>query len=140
MGKLLAVLLVLGLPLVGAINYVRNEPLDNELKDRTYGGVSDEDLAALLGAYGQEIKNFKSGAIDAEPTTTDHNDPGRFGHYGEKVNAFEKFQRTNSSWRKERGQVFESEATLEAIRHEKSIRDRGLHKEWKRIWRRVSTF
>ena len=140
MGKLLAVLLLLGLPLVGVINYVRNEPLDRELENRTYAGLSDADLDALLSAYGAEVKNFEAGAIDGEPTTTDHNDPGRFGHYGEKVDAFEKFQRTNSDWRKERGQVFESEATLDAIRHEKSIRARGLHTEQGRIWRRVSTF
>jgi hypothetical protein len=132
------VILALTVPLAGGVNYMRNAPLDEELKDRPYGGISDADLESLLSAYQDEVKRTRS-AVEDEPTTHSLNDPSRFGHYGEKVEAFEKFQHTNDDWKRARGQLFGQQTTLAALQHESSIRARGLHRPWPRIWRRVST-
>jgi hypothetical protein len=135
---LLLVLLV-GLPLVGGFNYMRNAPLDDELKDRPYAGISDADLAALLAAYGKQVEHARA-ALTTEPDSYALNDPGRFGQYGEKVEAFEKFQRSNDQWKQARGQLFSEQTTLQALQREDSIRQRGLHRPLPRIWRRISTF
>jgi hypothetical protein len=139
MRVLLILVLVVGVPLLGAFNYMRNAPLDEELKQRPYAGISDADLASLLAAYGQQVEHARAGVAE-EPSTHDFNDPERFGHYGEKVEAFEKFQHSNDQWKQARGQLFGEQTALKDLRHEASIRERRLHQPWPRIWRRVSTF
>jgi hypothetical protein len=139
MRVLLILVLFVGIPLLAGMNYMRNAPLDEELKQRPYAGISDADLASLLAAYGDEVKRTRS-AVAEEPGEHAFNDPARFGHYGEKVEAFEKFQHSNDEWKQARGQLFGQQTTLEALQHENSIRERGLHEPLPRIWRRISTF
>jgi hypothetical protein len=139
MRAMLLVLLLLGIPAVAGINYMRNAPLDQELATRPYAGITDTDLATLLGAYGDQVKRSRAHVSD-EPGANAYSDPARFGQYGDKVQAFEKFQRTNESWKHARGELFGEQTTLKDLQHEKSIRDRGLNKPWPRIWRRISTF
>jgi hypothetical protein len=139
MRGLLLIVLLVGVPLLGGINYMRNEPLDAELAERPYGGISDADLNSLLAAYESEVAKTRT-VVESEPTMHAFNDPGRFGHQDEKAEAFEKFQNTNEAWKRSRGQLFGQQTTLEALQHEASIRARGLHKPWPRIWRRISTF
>jgi len=135
----LLIALLLGIPMIGGLNYLRNAPLDEELVNRPYGGLSDADLDALLAAYEGEVERTRE-AVAHEPSMHEVNDPGKFGDYGDKVEAFEKFQYSNESWKRERGQLFGKQNTLEALLHEKSIRARSLDEPTGRIWRRISTF
>jgi len=139
MRGLLLTIVFVGLPSLAGVNYMRNAPLDAELESRPYGGIDDADLKALLSAYEGELAKAKSAAA-SEPTTHAFNDPSRFGHNDEKVEAFEKFQNTNEVWKRSRNQLFSEKSKLDALQHEASIRARGLHKPWPRIWRRISTF
>lgn len=139
MRGLLLFVLLLGIPAVAGLNYLRNAPLDQELANRPYGGLSDADLDTLLAAYEGEVQRGRE-VVGEEPTTYALNDPSKFGDYGEKVEAFEKFQRSNEGWKRDRGQLFGTQNTLEELQHEKSIRDRGLDEPTTRIWRRISTF
>jgi hypothetical protein len=138
MRGLLLFTLLIGIPLAGGLNYLRNAPLDEELANRPYGGLSDADLDALLRAYEGDVQRARD-LIAEEPSTHAFNDPGQFGDYDEKVEAFEKFQNSNETWKNERGQLFGKQTTLEALQHEKSIRSRGLHEPRGRIWRRLTT-
>ena len=135
--RVLIVLIVMGIPLAGGLNYVRNEPLDNELKDRPYAGISDADLDSLLGAYDKELSRYNGVADD--PLATSYNSPESYKAYDEKVAAFERFQKSNESWKRVRREAAGHETTLKALQHERSIRDRGLDQEWQRIMRRVTT-
>jgi hypothetical protein len=137
MRTLLIMVVLLGVPIAAGVNYMRNEPLDEELKDRPYAGITDAELEALLGAYKNELGRS---AVEAEPGTDAFNDPARFADYEEKVQAFEKFQDSNESWKHARGQLFGKQTTLQVLQHEASIRARGLHRPLPRIWRRISTF
>jgi hypothetical protein len=139
MRAIFPVLLLLGIPLVGGVNYMRNAPLDEELRDRPYAGITDADLAALIAAYRSQVEQAEAG-VESEPSMHAFNDPARFGHYGEKVEAFEKFQGSNEQWKRARARLFGEQTTLQALLHEESIRARGLHRPAGRIWRRVSTF
>lgn len=133
------VLLLLGVPALAGINYMRNEPLDQELAQRPYAGITDAELGQLLGAYGNQVKSSRA-QVAEEPGSDAYSDPASFDQYDDKVQAFEKFQNTNESWKHTRGELFGEQTTLQDLQHEKSIRDRGLHRAWPRIWRRVSTF
>jgi hypothetical protein len=122
----------------GGANYVRNAPLDAELANRPYAGVSDADLQTMAKAYEGDIAQAR-GQLETEPSSSSYSDPGQYAAYDEKVAAFERFQRSNSDWKGRRSALFEREVTLEGLRREKSIRQRGLHKPWGRILRRITT-
>ncbi len=51
MWKPILLVVVLGLPIGGFVNYERNEALDQELRDRTYASLRNADLEALVEAY-----------------------------------------------------------------------------------------
>jgi hypothetical protein len=139
MRVLLLFALLIGIPAIGALNYLRNAPLDEELANRPYGGLSDADLDALLAAYEGQVKRTRE-TVEEEPSMHAFNDPGKFGDYDEKVEAFEKFQNSNETWKHERNRLYGEQDTLGALQHEKSIRARGLDEPTGRIWRRISTF
>lgn len=139
MGKLVAIVLLLVLPIGGFVNYRRNAPLDQELENRTYANLPDDDLAALIEAYEGEARRL-SGLVSNKPQGEDELDGYSASDYDGKVKAFRTFQQYNSQWRRARGELFEQEAALEELRREQSIRERGLDKPWKRILRRVLHF
>jgi hypothetical protein len=138
MARPLLVGLASGLLVAAGANYVRNAPLDAELANRPYGGLSDADLDAMLSAYESDVAR-KRAQLESEPVTNEHTDPGQYGAYAEKVAAFERFQRGNNDWKQRRGRVAEQQLTLDGLRHEKSIRQRGLHRPWARMLRRITT-
>lgn len=135
--------LLVGLVLVvvaggGYYNYVRNAPLDAELAKRPHKGLSTPDLLALIAAYeGEATRAKKRVAAGPGGDTIDRVDPSDLGG---KADSFAAFQRQNEGWKRARGFAMEQEFMLKELRHEKSIRDRGLDTEYGRIKRRVLTF
>jgi hypothetical protein len=142
MGKaiLLLMILVVGVGGTGYYNYQRNAPMDADLhQPRPFSTLETADVTQLLAAYDKDLARLKGNVANA-PGGAEVID--RFGSsdVGGKAQGFASFQRDNERWKNKRGQVFELEKTIADLRLEKSIRDRGLHVEQTRIWRRVSTF
>src|SRR5262245_21290592 len=106
------VLLLLGVPAVAGINYMRNAPLDQALAQRPYAGITDADLDQLLGAYGNQVKRSRA-EVGQEPGSNAYSDPASFDQYDDKVRAFEKFQNTNESWKHTRGELFGEQTALQ---------------------------
>ena len=129
-----------GVGLAGLANYHRNAPLDQELENRPYGTISDEDLAALIDAYTTE----RGGAIarmgSKRQDRTRVMDGFAPGDLDGKLKAFDSFQRKNERWREQNRQRIEFDIELEKLKKEKGIRERGLDQERNRILRRLLTF
>ncbi len=140
MWKPILLVLVVALPIGGYVNYQRNEPLDQELKDRTYAALSNHDLKALADAYQSQTAAYKSRLAEGGPQGQDMVDGHAAADFEAKLKGFESFQQFNRQWRDIRGKMLEQQAALEKIRREQSIRTRGLHEEWRRILRRVTAF
>lgn len=64
------VVLILVVPMLGGLNYMRNEPLDSDLQKRRFATVSDSDLDALDKAYEAQLGYVKSQIADV-PEGTD---------------------------------------------------------------------
>ncbi len=138
MWKFLLVLSVVGLCAGGFLNYRRNEHLDAELQNRVYADMSDENLAALIVAYQGQVAQLAAQVGEA-PSGQDEVDGFAPSDIHGKVRGFESFQKYNRKWRRHRAELFEQEATLEELRREQSIRERGLDMPWNRVKRRVLT-
>ena len=134
---MLLTIVVLGT--LGVLNYRRNEPLDAELQNRPYKGLSDADVELLIEAYrtqkGQIERKLERVAGREDPM--DRYAPADLAG---KLQGFDRAQKNASRWREVHGEVLEQEVELERLAHEQSIRARGLDDERVRIWRRVSTF
>lgn len=139
MPKLVALLLLMALPIAGYANYRRNAHLDRELENRTYATLRTEDLDALLAAYRSELEALHGRVADG-PKGEEEIARKAAADFSGKVESFERFQRSNQSWREQRGAVLERQATIAELEREKTIRDRGLDRPWNRIKRRVFTF
>ena len=124
----------------GFANYQRNEPLDNELKDRPYATLSDADLDALLQAYEGERMGLENRLNAYAEDRTGVMDGFAPSDLGGKLDAFDSFQRKNNSWRETNRAKLSHEVELDRLNKEKGIRTRGLHIERNRIWRRLTTF
>ncbi|MCP4004989.1 MAG: hypothetical protein GY725_12410 [bacterium] len=131
------VVLIMVVPMLGGLNYVRNEPLDQDLKERRYATISDTDLEALQQAYEAQLGYAKSQVEDV-PEGTGLVERYGASDVGGKAEGFAKFQQRNTAWRQQRGRAMEEQATLKEIQREKSIRKRGLHTQFGRILRRVT--
>lgn len=140
--KILAVIVMI--PVVVACiaysNYERNAPLDEELRNRPYKSVSDENLASLISAYESEMGGFQARMNSYGKDRTKVMDGLAPADYDSKVKAFESFQRKNEGWRDANRARLGHEVELEKLQAEQSIRDRGLHIEKNRILRRMTTF
>ena len=137
---LFLLVLVIGVGGGGYYNYTRNEPMDADLhKQRPFSSLKTPDVTQLLAAYEKDVARLKAGVASA-PGGEGVIDRFDASDVGGKAQGFASFQRDNERWKNKRGQVFELEKTIADLRAEKSIRDRGLHIEKTRIWRRVSTF
>ncbi len=133
------VVILMVVPMLGGLNYLRNEPLDNDLENRTYAGLKDGELDQLIEAYQQQVGRVKE-QVDDAPTGMNQID--RFGSadVGGKAAAFSTFQERNREWRRQRGAAFEGEGMIDQLKHEKKLRKLGVHTEYGRILRRVTTF
>ena len=142
MAKFFATLLflVIAVGTAGFVNYQRNAPLDDELHDRPYGTLSDDDLGALLAAYDMEHRAAVSILHKHSGDRTRIMDGYAAADFGGKVKAFESFQRSNNQWRDTNAGRLELETELEKLETEQRIRERGLHIEQNRILRRLLTF
>ena len=123
----------------GFVNYRRNAPLDAELQNRTYAELKSDDLDALLAAYEQETQRLRAW-VDEEPMAVPADRARSASDVGGKAETFSRFQREANRWRAQRYEVLESEASVDALRREKSIRARGLDRRWRQILRRVTAF
>lgn len=142
MAKVLLGFLVVVVALCGAAigNYQRNANLDQELRDRPYAGMSDEDLNALLNAYKGEAQGYQAKLSGLGKDRTKVMDGYAPADYNGKLKAFENFQRNNESWRDVNRQRLSHEVEIEKLDKEAGIRARGLHIEKNRIMRRITTF
>ncbi len=142
MGKLFLGILVLvvGLGAAGYANYERNAPLDEELKDRPYKALAEDDLNALSSAYQKELDGLSGRLKATAGDKTGIMDGYAPADFDGKVKAFESFQRKNNSWRDTNRLRLEHEGELEKIEKERRIRSEGLDDETTRILRRVLTF
>jgi len=142
MFKAILALFILGIGIGGGgyYNYTRNAPLDADLHlPRPFKTLSTADVGKLLSAYQADLARLK-GSVASTPGGDGVIDRFDSSDVGGKAQGFASFQRDNQRWKNTRGQVFEIEKTVSDLRLEKSIRDRGIHIERTRIWRRVSTF
>ncbi len=135
------VLLVLLLGLIGAggyANYQRNAELDQELEFRPYAGLSDADLDALLEAYQQELSQIEDSLGNGPDGSVFRGT--KPADLGGKLKAFERFQQENERWKRGHREAINQKVVLDALRQEQAVRRAGLHKPWRRIMRRVTTF
>ena len=142
MGKFFAslVILIAVVTIGGFANYHRNAPLDNELKNRPYATISDADLQALIAAYEGEQQGLQNRLNSYAEDRTGVMEGFAPSDLHGKLGAFDSFQRKNESWRDTNRARLSHEIELEKLRTEKGVRDRGLHIERNRIWRRLTTF
>jgi hypothetical protein len=139
--KTFLALMVLVIAVVGGgyYNYARNAHLDADLqKPRPFATLKTPDVAQLLSAYEKDVARLK-GNVGNAPGGADVIDRFDSSDVGGKAQGFASFQKNNERWKNARGQVFELEKTINDLRFEKSIRDRGLDNEQTRIWRRLTT-
>ena len=135
------VLLVLLLGLIGAggyANYQRNAELDQELEFRPYAGLSDADLDALLEAYQQELSQIEDSLGNGPDGSVFRGI--KPADLGGKLKAFERFQQENERWKRGHREAIKQKVVLDALRQEQAVRRAGLHRPWRRIIRRVTTF
>lgn len=117
-------------------NYQRNAPMDKELEFRPYKGLSDADLETLIEAYRANITSLTQ-QLGSGPDYSGFQRV-RPHDFGGKLEAFERFQEENERWKVGHRKTIEGKVVVDALLLEKSIRDRGLHKESVRIMRRVT--
>jgi hypothetical protein len=139
MWKPILLCVALALPIGGFVNYQRNAPLDQELKNRTYASLSDADLAMLVNAHEGQTRAYESRLAEG-PQGQEMVDGYAAADLDAKLKGFESFQEFNRQWRDMRGQLLEQKAALEELSREQSIRARGLDREHRRILRRVISF
>lgn len=139
--KTFLALMILVIAVVGGgyYNYARNAHLDADLQQlRPFATLKTPDVAQLLSAYEKDVARLK-GNVGQAPGGADVIDRFDSSDVGGKAQGFASFQKNNERWKNARGQVFELEKTINDLRFEKSIRDRGLDNEKTRIWRRLTT-
>lgn len=114
----LAVLLVVALG-AGGFNYHRNWSAEAEEAPRPYRGYGDDDLAALVGAYEQEVAALQEryDAARAAPRAE-----GRGQLLGEQVRDFERARARGDALRQLAADVAEREAVLRELHREQSLR------------------
>ena len=138
---ILAILVVLAAVAGGGYwNYNRNAGLvADAYKDRPYKTLSTPDVAKLLAAYEADAKRAKQG-VAGSPGEASQIDAYDSSDVGGKAEAFAQYQRQNERWKQERGRAMEQQYMVEALRFEKSVRDRHLDDEHARLWLRLTTF
>ena len=139
MWKPILLVVVLGLPIGGFVNYERNEALDQELRNRTYASLRNADLDALVEAYEGQAQVYRARLGDG-PQGQELVDGHAAADLDSKVQGFESFQEWNRQWRDTNSKLLEQQAAMDELRREQSIRARGLDTEYGRILRRVITF
>jgi hypothetical protein len=119
-GAMLLLVLLLCAGVGGAWNYQRNLALEEQKKgERPFNGYSDQDLAALAEAYRQEIDAFDRRYRASLQGRTQARDRGLLG---ERVNEFERVQRSNDRIREATAEVAQREARLADISAEQRYR------------------
>ena len=99
MWKPILLLLAVALPIGGFVNYERNEPLDQELRDRTYANLTNSDLDALVEAYQGQARAYKARLGDG-PRGEELVDGHAAADLDSRVKGFESFQDSNRQGRK----------------------------------------
>jgi len=108
--------LVLGLGGL-AYNYKRN--LDLEAQEaRPYQGYADADLAALIEAYGQQVKQ-----LQARPVRRTQGARSRGETLGERIRSYQRVHAAGAARRLQAGELAGQEAILRKLEREREIRD-----------------
>jgi len=117
---LLLLVLMLGIGAAGAWNYQRNLALEEQEKgEQAFKGYSDEDLEALAQAYRQEIEALDRRYSSARRGRTSARDEGLLA---ERVNEFERVQRSNDQLRNATAELAQREARLAEVTDEQRFR------------------
>lgn len=114
---LLLLTVLLALLGAGAFNYHRNWKAEREAP-RPYAGYSDADLAALIGAYQEELRTLE-GRV---PGSSGSAGAGGGALLGEQVKAFERARAAGDAQRRALGDVAQREAVLADLRREEALR------------------
>jgi hypothetical protein len=140
-GRILLGGLVAGIALAGAgyWNYERNAGLDRELERRPYRTLATGQLRELLGAYRGEAERVDR-RLSQTSNGSEQMGSFRDADFAARVESFGKFQRQNRQWRELRDSATDSQGAIADVERELRIREAGLDEEWRRVWRRVSTF
>ena len=117
---ILALLAILGG--VGEHNYQRNLAAEDQKNARAYKGYSSEEVAALIGAYEQEIETLESRYDDAKGRGFETRSGGLID---ERIREFERAQKVGGSTRSMGGIVAQKEGILRGLRREQSLRGRS---------------
>jgi hypothetical protein len=119
--SILALLVILGG--AGEYNYQRNRAAEERAAPRSFRGHSDEEIAALIQAYQQEVETLESRYATAKSRDLDTRSGGLLG---DQVREFERAQRAGDLTRSLGGDVAQREAVLRELRREQSLRAGGL--------------
>jgi hypothetical protein len=114
---ILALLVILGA--AGEYNYQRNKAAEARDVPRTYTGYSDDEIAALIEAYQQEVEVLEARYSAAKNSGIE---TGSGGLLGEQIREFERAQKTGVATRSMGADVAEKEAVLRELRREQSLR------------------
>jgi hypothetical protein len=114
---ILALLVMLGA--AGEYNYRRNKAVEESAAPRRYIGYSDEELAALIEAYEQEVEKLASRHDAAKSRRVETRDGGLID---EQIREFERAQATGVKERSLGADAAQQEAILRELRKERSLR------------------
>jgi hypothetical protein len=124
---ILALLVILGA--AGEYNYQRNKAAEETAVPRAYRGYSDQEIAALIDAYAEEVEALEAryGAVKKRTLETRGG-----GLLGEQVREFERAREAGDATRSMAADVAEKEAVLRGLREEQRLREGradslGLH-------------
>ena len=114
---ILALLVILGA--AGEYNYQRNKAAEEREAPRTYTGYSDNEIAALIQAYQQEIEVLEAryGAAKNSGIET-----GSGGLIDQQIREFERAQEAGASTRSKGADVAQRDGVLRELRRERSLR------------------
>jgi hypothetical protein len=114
---ILALLVILGA--AGEYNYRQNKEAEESAAPRRYIGYSDEELAALIEAYEQEVDELASRYDAAKSRRVETRDGGLID---EQIREFERAQATGAKERSLGADAAQQEAILRELRKERSLR------------------
>jgi len=115
---ILALLVILGA--AGEYNYQRNKAAEQSAAPRRYIGYSDQELAALIEAYEQEVEKLESRYDAAKNRGVAARDGGLID---EQIREFERAQATGAKERSLGADAAQQEAILRELRKERSLRE-----------------
>lgn len=118
---ILVLLVILGA--AGEYNYQRNQAAEEREAPRTYREYSDSDLAALIGAYEQEVEALESRYRAAKDRRVETRSGGLID---EQIGEFERAQKAGASTRSIGAAAARKEKVLNDLRREQSLRGGGV--------------